>query len=169
MPKRTNVNVSSEIHKNFGQFETCPKIVHFGEEASLTHLLSFLSFFVEENVTSEILVFPRQLLWPPWCETPFIFLFSTSRCAEVSSYLQHLNIPHCSELSFTSKQFKKWNFINPPCLPTVNKAEWKLKQDSRNSSKIKKTSQELCLLPSVTINCHVTKIVMNPGSKLSVL
>ena len=34
---------------------------------------------------------------------------------------------------------------------------------------VKKTSQELRMLSSVTINCQVTKIVMNPGSQLSVL
>ena len=34
---------------------------------------------------------------------------------------------------------------------------------------IKKTSQELQMLSSVTIICQVTKIVMNPGSQLSVL
>ena len=32
-----------------------------------------------------------------------------------------------------------------------------------------KTSQELRMLSSVTINCQVTKIVINPGSQLSVL
>ena len=32
-----------------------------------------------------------------------------------------------------------------------------------------KTSQELRMLSSVTINCQVRKIVMNPGSQLSVL
>ena len=32
-----------------------------------------------------------------------------------------------------------------------------------------KTSQELRMLSSVTINCQVTKILMNPGSQLSVL
>ena len=31
------------------------------------------------------------------------------------------------------------------------------------------TSQELRMLSSVTINCQVTKIVINPGSQLSVL
>ena len=31
------------------------------------------------------------------------------------------------------------------------------------------TSQELRMLSSVTINCQVTKIVMEPGSQLSVL
>ena len=34
---------------------------------------------------------------------------------------------------------------------------------------MKKTSQELRMLSSVTINCQVTKIVINPGSQLSVL
>ena len=34
---------------------------------------------------------------------------------------------------------------------------------------VTKTSQELRMLSSVTINCQVTKIVMNPGSQLSVL
>ena len=39
-----------------------------------------------------------------------------------------------------------------------------------NQSKpLKQTSQELRMLSSVTINCQVTKIVMNPGSQLSVL
>ena len=33
----------------------------------------------------------------------------------------------------------------------------------------RKTSQELCMLSSVTIICQVIKIVMNPGSQLSVL
>ena len=32
-----------------------------------------------------------------------------------------------------------------------------------------KSSQELRMLSSVTINCQVTKIVINPGSQLSVL
>ena len=32
-----------------------------------------------------------------------------------------------------------------------------------------KTSQELRMLSSVTIDCQVTKIVINPGSQLSVL
>ena len=32
-----------------------------------------------------------------------------------------------------------------------------------------KTSQELRMLSSVTINCQVAKIVMKPGSQLSVL
>ena len=34
---------------------------------------------------------------------------------------------------------------------------------------VRKTSQELRMLSSVTINCQVTKIVMNSGSQLSVL
>ena len=33
--------------------------------------------------------------------------------------------------------------------------------------KYKKTSQELRMLSSVTLNCQVTKIVMNSGSQLS--
>ena len=37
------------------------------------------------------------------------------------------------------------------------------------SSFIRKTLQELRMLSSVTINCQVTKIVINPGSQLSVL
>ena len=32
-----------------------------------------------------------------------------------------------------------------------------------------KTSQELRILSSVTINCQVTKIVINPGSQFSIL
>ena len=36
-------------------------------------------------------------------------------------------------------------------------------------SDFNKTSQELRMLSSVTINCQVTKIVINPGSQLSVL
>ena len=32
-----------------------------------------------------------------------------------------------------------------------------------------KTSQELRMLSSVTLNCQITKIVMNPGSQLSEL
>ena len=41
-----------------------------------------------------------------------------------------------------------------------------------NTDKIghfKKTSQESQMLSSVRIKCQVTKIVMNPGSQLSVL
>ena len=37
------------------------------------------------------------------------------------------------------------------------------------SSFIRKTLQELRMLSSVTINCQVTKIVINPGYQLSVL
>ena len=36
-------------------------------------------------------------------------------------------------------------------------------------SVVSKTSQELQMLSSVTINCHVTKIVINTGSQLFVL
>ena len=35
--------------------------------------------------------------------------------------------------------------------------------------KTNKTSQELRMLSSVAINCQVAKIVINPGSQLSVL
>ena len=38
-----------------------------------------------------------------------------------------------------------------------------------NNDKNDKTSQELRMLSSVTINCQVTKIVMNSGSQLSEL
>ena len=34
---------------------------------------------------------------------------------------------------------------------------------------VEKTLQELRMLSSVTINCRITKIVMNPGSQLSEL
>ena len=37
------------------------------------------------------------------------------------------------------------------------------------NSKMYKTSQELRMLSSVTINCQITKIVMNSGSQLSEL
>ena len=40
---------------------------------------------------------------------------------------------------------------------------------TQNVCSVKKTSQELRMLSSVTINCQVTKIVMNSGSQLSVL
>ena len=35
-------------------------------------------------------------------------------------------------------------------------------------NKVMKTSQELRMLSSVTLNCRVTKIIMNSGSQLSV-
>ena len=38
-----------------------------------------------------------------------------------------------------------------------------------NVCEFKKTSQELRMLSSVTINCQITKIVMNSGSQLSEL
>ena len=43
--------------------------------------------------------------------------------------------------------------------------------DQNNDKDVLKlqTSQELRMLSSVTINCQVTMIVMNPGSQLSVL
>ena len=39
----------------------------------------------------------------------------------------------------------------------------------RKSGHFLKTSQELRMLSSVTINCQITKIVMNSGSQLSEL
>ena len=45
-------------------------------------------------------------------------------------------------------------FLN---FPSIEKVMWK------------ETSQELRMLSSVTINCQITKIVMNPGSQLSEL
>ena len=39
----------------------------------------------------------------------------------------------------------------------------------RDITNITKTSQELRMLSSVTINCQITKIVMNSGSQLSEL
>ena len=41
--------------------------------------------------------------------------------------------------------------------------------DGSDSNLLNKTSQELRMLSSVTINCHITKIVMNSGSQLSEL
>ena len=43
---------------------------------------------------------------------------------------------------------------------------WK---EKKQAAEKKKTSQELRMLSSVTINCQVTKIVMNSGSQLSEL
>ena len=39
----------------------------------------------------------------------------------------------------------------------------------KSVANLKKTLQELRMLSSVTINCQITKIVMNSGSQLSVL
>ena len=52
-----------------------------------------------------------------------------------------------------------------------SKVFWKLLHIYQQKRKIfiSKTSQELRMLSSVTINCQVTKIVMNSGSQLSVL
>ena len=54
---------------------------------------------------------------------------------------------------------------------------WKFLKHEQNKNdyfekiftKFEETSQELRMLSSVTINCQVTMIVMNPGSQLSVL
>ena len=43
------------------------------------------------------------------------------------------------------------------------------KKRAEMALKINKTSQELRMLSSVTINCQITKIVMNSGSQLSEL
>ena len=44
-----------------------------------------------------------------------------------------------------------------------------LKLSCKSSPEFQKTSQELRMLSSVTINCQIRKIVMNSGSQLSVL
>ena len=41
--------------------------------------------------------------------------------------------------------------------------------ESENGLMVLKTLQELRMLSSVTLDCRVTKIVMNSGSQLSVL
>ena len=51
--------------------------------------------------------------------------------------------------------------VVPPGGQTHNK-----KKSPQNRNKDIKTSQELRMLSSVTINCQVTKIVMNSGSQL---
>ena len=45
----------------------------------------------------------------------------------------------------------------------INVEYWEVGEDI-----IRKTLQELQMLSSVKINCQVTKIVINPGSQLSV-
>ena len=44
-----------------------------------------------------------------------------------------------------------------------------LQAEHKIGKNLKKTSQELRMLSSVTINCQVTKIVVNLGSQLSAL
>ena len=48
-------------------------------------------------------------------------------------------------------------------------AKQNTKYAKQNTKHPKQTSQELRMLSSVTINCQVTKIVINPGTQLSVL
>ena len=42
-------------------------------------------------------------------------------------------------------------------------------KSQKTAPEVKKTSQELRMLSSVTLNCQVTKIVMNSGSQVSKL
>ena len=51
----------------------------------------------------------------------------------------------------------------------VKELEEALEKNEEVKEENEKTSQELRMLSSVTIDCLVTKIVMNPGSQLSVL
>ena len=58
-------------------------------------------------------------------------------------------------------------FHNTPRALLFSQTKWSLK--SPNCNVLKKTSQELQMLSSVTLNCQVTKIVMSSGSQLSEL
>ena len=64
----------------------------------------------------------------------------------------------------TYKKDRQTDLYGPD--PTITAAVFKKVMDLK---KAEKTSQELRMLSSVTINCQVTKIVMNSGSQLSEL
>ena len=70
---------------------------------------------------------------------------------------------------FLSSEF--WEILANPILPRdgldINCTPYQGKHVAREAPK--ETSQELQMLSSVTINCQVTKIVINPGSQLSEL
>ena len=53
--------------------------------------------------------------------------------------------------------------VNYPCVENIHTNI----QLTTETKKWNKTSQELQILSSVTLNCQVTKIVMNSGSQLS--
>ena len=53
--------------------------------------------------------------------------------------------------------------VNYPCVENIHTNI----QLTTETKKWNKTSQELRMLSSVTLNCQVTKIVMNSGSQLS--
>ena len=87
---------------------------------------------------------------------------------------------HCIESVCNIVQFAGWSWPDKSALETsLELAIWiqfiRIQLVSLNYSDIKflhlntKTSQELRMLSSVTINCQITKIVMNSGSQLSEL
>ena len=75
--------------------------------------------------------------------------------------------PHCQLVAPHSerKLVARPLFHNTPRALLFSQTKWSLK--SPNCNVLKKTSQELQMLSSVTLNCEVTKIVMSSGSQLS--
>ena len=78
---------------------------------------------------------------------------------------------HCRALcSFTNDKGRSSNNCLPLRRDTYhNVALQSFKKLQLDFDNLKKTSQEFRMLSSVTINCQVTKIVMNSGSQLSEL
>ena len=81
------------------------------------------------------------------------------------SNIQLLEYPIPPPLSSSSSQKPRAQWISGTARAIIDP----LVSKRPKNFKYEKKSQELRMLSSVTINCKVTKIVMNPGSQLPVL
>ena len=77
---------------------------------------------------------------------------------------------HSRHRTLDIRELNRWQNKVGNIVPNVKRNNFLCKDLSRVAlCAYFKTSQELQMLSSVTINCQVTKIVMNSGSQLSVL
>ena len=80
------------------------------------------------------------------------------QCKEALKALPRNRRPDLTSLLHLNKKYKFKEAPGAPNKQRLTKREYTVK-----------TSQELRTLSSVTINCQLTKIVINPGSQLPVL
>ena len=101
-------------------------------------------------------VFPAQ--WPlQWLATRWHNLVCSSQFGYTPAHLTHTTEVHLGHGIYCVAHYFSW---------LLSARLLRIFVFNTNKSSYKKTSQELRMLSNVTINCQITKIVMNSGSQI---
>ena len=149
---------------------------YYASTVSMLHKFCFLLkwYMGQENktlltVAYKVHLFDSQSLAHLWCEwncDKVNRLPHSSSCSLALTARKEHSITF-SYLSLSSGPWQSWVLASHEILGKGQMSNWLLLSIQELS--FFQTSQELRMLSSVTINCQVTKIVIYPGSQLSVL